>query len=269
MRKEIEDALLCLQIEARDTRKRTLVNVGGVISFAVFFYSLSYNYLQYEVIGIVDFLIIFFGGIYIAFEGIPTLYHPLKAEFRAFQKLARATQILEKSDSFVTREEAYRCVKHAHRILAKIELKKDIEWYDIVNKILEQFFENLQLRVLPAIISNRMKTEHLEDIALAMYNINPLEVEAINKKLEAEPTYTKIRPPPSIRKMFVRKIIESRVSRIACSLALGYGVILLVCLVYVVTTQQDLMIFARENPTPIILGGATISGITVALWTKK
>lgn len=265
MHKEIEKALLRLKIEGKETRKEKTRNILVVVILAIVFYLIPYFYPQLILFLVVDIGIIIFGGIYIG-GTIQVLYQPLKLEFHAFQKFAQAIQTLEKSNEPIAYEEAYRFLKHAHKILNKIELG-NLEWYNEINETLDQFRENLQLIVLPAVANSNIKKEHLEEIALAVYSTNLPQIEAVNKTLESEPSYKKSKPPPRRIEVFTRIFRESLIGKLLYSLALGYGLVLILCLIYVFATQQDFMIFARENPEIVVLGGLGISGMT--FWKTK
>lgn len=189
MRKEIQSILTTLEIERKETRKETARNILIVVILATTFFLIPYFYPQFSVFYVVFVLIMIFGGI-VVMDSIGTLYQPLKTESYAFKKIARAIQILEKSKKPITYEEAYRCLKHAHKILKNIELK-DLEWYTKTNQTLKKFLKNLQLIVLPATRDSKIKTEHLEEIALAIHSLNPSQIETINETLEKETAYKK------------------------------------------------------------------------------
>jgi hypothetical protein len=265
MRKDIEKALVEMQIEAKEIRKRTVRNIIIILVLAIFLFLVPYTFPQLNALFGIDVLIIFFGGFYIVFEAISTLYKPLKREACAFQKIVRAIQILEKSKESITYEEAYRCVKNAHETLEDIELK-NLEWYKETNNTIKQFLENLQLIVLPAIRNSNIKEEHLEEIALALRSVNPSEIKTVNKKLESN--YEKQKPSPRKIRMFAKTFQESMIGSILYYLTLGYGLVLIICVVYVLATNQDFAIFLREKSDVVILGGlAAFSGI--AFWKKK
>lgn len=266
MREEIEKALLRLKIEGKETRKRMARHIL-IFSILVAFFSLvPYFYSQLTSFWTLDALIIVFGGIYVVFEAIPTLYDPLIPEYNAFKKIARAIQTLEKSNEPIAYEEAYRCLKHTNKILKAIELD-NLEWYEEINQTLKRFLDNLELIVLPAISNSIIKTEHLEEIALAVFSINSEKIKAVNKTLESESSYKKYPKPPRKIEIFTRRFRESIIGKLLYSLALGYGLVLTICLIYVVATEQDFMIFARERPDIVVLGGLIASGIT--FWKTK
>ena len=265
MRKEIEEKLTILQIEVKDIRRKTARNVGIVLGIIAVFYILYY-YSQLTAIFVINVLIILFGGIYIVFYAIPTLYNPLTPEENAFKKIVRAIEILEKSKESIAYKEAHRCLNKAYKILKNIELN-DIEWYDETNQILERFFNNLKLIVLPAVVDSYIQMGHLEEIALAVYEADPDKIKAVNERLELEPNYKKSIVREREITTFMRKVKESMIGKVLFSLAFGYGIILTACLIYVVLTQQDFMTFARERPEIVITGGLLASGITsVTIW---
>lgn len=267
MLEEIEKALLRLEIEGKETRKRMVRNILIYCALVVIFYFIPRLFPQLpQALFAIDAIIGLFGGLYVVFEAIPTLYHPLESAYYAFKDIIKAIEILEKSDEAIAYEEAYRCVKHASKILHTRILKLDeFEWFDRVIKILQQFHENLELIVLPAISNASIKKEDLEEIALAVYSVNPSEIEVVNKKLEK--SYEKSEPPPRKVEIIKGIFLESVIGKLLYSLALGYGLVLGISLVYVVATSQDFVIFARENPEVVVLGGLIVSGIT--FWRTK
>lgn len=265
MRKEIEQILLGIQIEEKNFRKGKAHNILYIVILAIIFFLVPSYYPPLSSLLGIGLLIIFLGGGYILLV-IPDLYQPLRREFYAFKKIVRAIEILNKSKETIAYEEAYQCLRHAHKILKKIDLD-NLGWYTKINQTLIRFLENLQLIVLPAIANHSIKKEQLEEIAVALLSIDTSNIEAVNKMLETEPSYKKTKPSPPMTEVLTKKLRESIVGKLLFSLALGYGLVLLACLIYVVLTQQDFMIFAKDNPEIVILGGLGISGIT--FWKTK
>jgi len=266
MKEEIEKALVRLQIEGKETRKTKARNILIIVAVAVLLYLIQYAYPQYSALLVIDALLALFGGIYIVLDAIPAFYQPLKPEFHAFKEIARTVQILEKSNEPIAYEEAYRCLRHAQKILEDIDLD-DLEWYAETNETLKRFLENLQSIVLPAITNSNIKKEHLEEIAIALYSIDPSRIAEVNKTLEAEKSYKKSGPSQTKVEAFTKKLRETTVGNIAYSLALGYGLILGICIIYVAATGQDFMTFLKERPDVVILGGGVFSGLT--FWRTK
>jgi len=267
MRKEIETKLLRLKIEGREIHKEKARNILIIIVLAAVFYLIPHFYSQLSQLLALDALIILFGGMYIVMDGIPTLGRPLREEYRAFQKVVDAIQILEKSNEPIAYEEAYRCLRHAYKILdvKMSELGEFPLWYNKMKEILEQYHENLELIVLPAIFDSNIEIEHLEEIALAVQSPDLQKMKAINKTLES--SYRKHPKPPRKVRIFARKFRESTIGQVLSSLALGYGLIIVICFIYVSATEQDFMVLLKERPEIVILGGLGISGIT--FWKTK
>lgn len=257
MRKEIQNILTTLEIEGKETRKKTARNILIVVILATGFYLIPYFYMQLSALWAIDFLISGIGVGYIVFEAIPTLYQPLKKEFYAFKRIARAIEILEKSNESVAYEEAYRCLKHAHKILKDIKLK-DLEWYAKTNQTLNRFLENLQLIILPAIAGSYIWKEHLEEIALALSSTNASKIEAVNERLEAEPSYRKAKPPPRKTEIFARKFRESTYAFVFV-LAIG-------CCIFFYTVVNYLEI-SKDNA--LIVSVALLIGILTIYFRKQ
>jgi len=114
----------------------------------------------------------------------------------------------------------------------------------------------LKLIVLPTVKDGAIKPEHLEDIALAVYETDTKMLEIVNEKIEKETSYTKKESDESEIVTLVKRFQENKYGNILFSLLLGYGLVLATSLIYVVLTQQDFIVFSKENPEIIILGGA-------------
>jgi hypothetical protein len=185
---QIDSALLELDIKARQKRKSIAYSVIIIVFLASLFFSIPYFYPQYSAIFAIDVLIILFGGVF-AFIEIPKLIQPLDPEFRAFRRIAQAIDVLKKSKTDIAYEEAYRDVQRAYETLKNISLSEDITWYKATNDIFKKFLKDLELIVLPAIRKSTIKKEHLEQMALAIYSLDPLKLAEVNKTLETESDY--------------------------------------------------------------------------------
>ncbi|MGA2310226.1 MAG: hypothetical protein ABSG57_11870 [Candidatus Bathyarchaeia archaeon] len=190
-RQQIETALARLEIEAKDTRRITEIKILVTIVLAVFFLVMAYYFPQGSIFVLIDFLIIFFGGLAIFLSWIPTLIQPLEPENYAFRKITHALGLLEKLKEDIGYNEAYWDVRRAYTALNGLSLDNNISWYKPTNEILREFLKNLELTVLPAIRGSTIKIEHLEEIALAIYSLDPTKLDVINKKLKSESTYEK------------------------------------------------------------------------------
>lgn len=210
MRNEIKDQLTTLQIEAKETRKKKAYNIITIIAIALIFYLISYLEPQLNAFFLLLFIIAaLLGGYYVIVNAIPSLVQPLPQTSYAFKKMAHAIDVLENSKSQLAYKEAYSCLKQAQKILNDIELD-ELEWYEDVNQTVKQFIENLQLVVLPATEKSKIRTEDLEEIAIALASMNPSKMEETNKNLETNPTYAKIKQPKKKAETFLKKIGENR-----------------------------------------------------------
>jgi hypothetical protein len=281
MKDEIEKALVRLQIEGKETRKTKARNILVIVAVAVLLYLVQYAYPQFSaLLGIVA-LIALFGGIYIVFDAIPSIYQPLKLESHAFKEIAQSIEILEKSNETIAYKEACRHLKKAIRIVREIELS-DLAWYKQVNVILEEFLsllerfiEEMEKSIVDIIGEMEIpiaEKERLEDIALAIYSRDPMKIDAINQTFRGEPWFEDV-VVDELMELYKETRREKALAilrgsgNIAYSLALGYSLILGICIVYVVATGQDFMVFLRENPETVILGGGVFSGLT--FWRIK
>lgn len=265
MQEDINKTLLRFQIEGKKIRKRTARNILIVVGLVTVLILIGYFYPQFSALFVLGFIIGLFGGFYIVFQAIPTLYKPLRPEQYAFQKIVKAVKVLEMSNEPVAFEEVYGCVKNAHGILADVNLEEDVEWYKEVNETFQRLLENLQLIVLPAIHDSKIKKEHLEEIALAIASMNQAKVREVNEMLES--SYEKTKPKPSGVEIFLTRIRKSTVGKVLGSLILGYGLVLVVCFLYALGTNQDFMTFLKDRPDIVIIGGLVASGIT--FWKTK
>jgi len=126
-------------------------------------------------------------------------------------------------------------------ILPRITQQKDIEKMVTV------------LRSLAETFSEALKPISLEDITIMNKRLEQLRIRGITVAIESK---------PAPKETFMRKIQESTIGRSIGCLALGYGLVLFICGLYVLGTRQDFMAFARERPDIVILGGLLASGIT-------
>jgi hypothetical protein len=263
--KGIKEKLMELQIEAKNTRKNTARNILVIVVLVGIFLAVGYYYPQLSALFTIGLLVAIFGGVYIVFLGIPTLYQPLEPEQRAFKKIAKAVEVLGTSDKPLAYEEAYNNVNDACKILNEVKLSKGIGWYKEVNRTFEHLLKILQTTVLPAIKDNLMKEKHLAEIALAIVSMNQRKVREVNKKLVLN--YEKAEPEPSKVETFLTAIRQSTIGKVLGSLMLGYGLVLVVCFLYALGTGQDFMTFLKDRPDIVILGGLIASGIT--FWKTK
>jgi len=265
MQKEIEEELLRVRIIKKERLKRFGLYSLITSAIIVFFYVIPYFYLNPSLILGIGTLLLFPSGIILA-VCLTLLYSPLPARFRAFQEIAKAIEVLEKSSESIAYEEAYRHLKKALHELRTISLETR-GWYSENNKVIKHFRENLELIVLSELSTSNMKKEHLEEIALAVISGNTLKMQLVNKTLESEESYKKSEPSPSWLEKFETRLRETKILKLLYSLVLGYGLVLAICAIYVALTEQNFMIFAREKPEIVILGGLTVSGLT--FWKAK
>jgi hypothetical protein len=264
MKNDIEKALLRLDIESREIRKSKELNLGMTIAVSILLFLVIYFVPALFLLVLVEALLIFLGGIAAVIDWIPSILRPLEPEFRAFKSITRAVDLLKKSDDDLAYKEAYRHVKHAYGILKSMALYEK-GWYKEINRIVDQFVENFQLYILPAIADSTIMAKDLEDIAMAIYSLKPSKIATANEMIEK--TYEKGEPPQTVLEIFTKKLRETTVGNVAYSLALGYGLILGICMIYVALTGQDFMAFVKERPDVVILGGGVFSGLT--FWKTK
>ena len=175
--------------------------------------------------------------------------------------LKRATKYVRKTidriERFLNRCEALRC---------RFFYKELIEPF----KKLKELFQS---RILPRVISGKNTKSMIEVLTEVAEIFGQIEKEttlddivSMSQKLE-QLKPLEIELEPSRIKVIITRFKESNVGRVIYSLTFGYGLILVICLVYTLGTGQAFMIFARERPDIIILGGLALSGIT--FWRGK
>jgi hypothetical protein len=261
MKDEIKDKLAALRIEGRQTRKRKARNVLIIFVIVVVSYFISTLDEQLGNFLAVTFLVGIMGGIYILIDAVPSLVQPLPKESYAFKKMVSAIELLENSKSEVVYIEAANYLKHAHKLLKEIELD-ELRWYERTNRNVKEFIENLQLVIIPATANAKIELEDLEKSAIALSSMDDTKLAKVNDFFEKKTTYEKTKPPPERTEVIVKKLRESKLSKIGYSLALGYVVIVSICAIYVVLTGLDFLVFIKANPAIVIGGGLGLSGLT-------
>lgn len=265
MRKAIEGKLKAIQIEAKEIRKKSLPKILIWLFSMIFLFvipSFNTGLAYFYIFGLVVAMI----GIVYVLDTIDLLIEPLTFEEQAFKKIARAIELLEKSDENIVHEEAYRCVKVAYRKLNKVKLRQS-GWYSFPNKVFNELLDNINSIILPAIAEGVMQIIDLENLALTIYENNPEQLNELNTKIKLEPRYQELKSHDKGKKSFMNTFQENKYVKILGSLVIGYGLVLLISLLYVIGTQQDFMVFAIANPEIIVLGGLGASGI--AVWKIK
>lgn len=270
MQEEIERALSEIDIGTKSHKRRLKKGIvkWGIVFFsllilAVVFCTSSPTFLS----GLIQaFALLMLLPTFLFMSYVYYYVRPYNAEEKAFMTIANAAEMLAKSKQPMAYNEAYQCLEQAYQTLNKINLS-ELVWYSRTNSAFKRFLENLELTILPATTKAIVKVQHLEEIALAVYSQDPSKIEAVNEILESEPSYKREEKPPRKQGISLKALLESRIGKVLVSLCLGYGLVLMICLFYVLMTHQDLMVFARERPDIIILGGLIASGIT--FWKTK
>jgi hypothetical protein len=272
MKEEIDRILSEIDIGTKRNRR---ILLKGIVKWGVVFFSFltlvvimsaSAN-SERSLAGLVSIFIgisIIPGFLFIAYTSL--YIRPYSPEEIAFKSIVNAVEMLSKSNQPMAYDEAYQCLEKAYQTVRKIRLS-ELGWYSKTNEPFKRFLENLELVVIPATAKASIRTQHLEEIALAVYSQDPSKIDAINKILENEPSYKKEEKPPKKRGISLKAFIESGIGRPLVSLCLGYGLVLIICLFYALATLQDFLVFARERPDIIIVGGLIASGIT--FWRTK
>lgn len=191
MQKEIETALTKIEIEAKQKRRRTERNILLVVMFALLFFIIPYYYEPFRILYVLDVFWIAVGGFYVFYSQLPTLAQPLRREYYAFKKIAKAIDFLEKLKEPIAYEEAYHEVEGAYNALSQIGLDDSIAWYKPTNETFGKFLKNMEKIVLPATKASIIKEDHLVEVALAVYSLDIAKINTVNTTLDAEPSYKK------------------------------------------------------------------------------
>lgn len=225
MRNEIKDELTTLRIKAKENRKKKACNSLIIVALAVVFYLISYFEPQLSGFFVLFLVTTALGGFYIFVDAIPSLIQPLPPISQAFKKIVSAIDWLENSKIDLAYKEAYSCLKQAHKILSDIELD-ELEWYEDVNQTVEQFIENLQLVVLPATEKSKIRKEDLEEIAVALSSMDVSKLAQMNKSLETQPDYEKVKPSPQKTEIYLKKLKENMPVRLLFANIISFLVVL-------------------------------------------
>jgi hypothetical protein len=263
MAETIDNEVKRLQIVEKRVRRYAVRLIPKAMVPIIFMTLVAYFYPQTLIAQLAmgtDLICVFFIGI-----AVSTYYRGLEPENYAFRNIAKAIEVLDVSGG-----EAYSYVKDAYKILKRRALNKRIKWYKEANEILERFVENLQLIVLPAVDKYKVGMPikgNLEEIALAITSMNLARVRKANEMLES--SYERMKPEPSAStlKSFLTTTRESTIGKVLISLITGYSLILVICFLYALGTNQNFVTFLRDQPSIVILGGLGVSGIT--FWRTK
>ncbi len=270
MQEEISNALAEIEIAVKNARrhtKKTAVTTGViVIPYVVL---TAWIGLTYPILLSAWFVFSFFPMLFALLYFVGSLYYyiwPYSSELSAFRKIANVGEILSRQNKSLAYEEAYQCSVEAFRIFRKINLS-DLVWYKETTDALARFKDNFELIVLPAIVGHRMKKEHMEQVALAIYSQDISRIKETNALLES--SYERGKRPQKEPAFSVKAISKSKAGSFLISLCLSFGLVLALCLIYVFLTQQDFVSFAKDRPDIIILGGLIVSGITFWQTAKR
>jgi len=269
MRKEIQNKLFTLAVAAKKTRRQKTFNVVIIVLLALFLYLLIYKYGDIPIVIIPFALVLVFGGLYIFLIALPSLYQPLTKEDYAFREIAKAITILEELDSPMAYEEASHRIQSANNFLENITLYEP-EWYARVNTTLARFIENMKLIVYPAVTKSKIKKQDLEEIAIALASADSSEIEKVNLKLETEPAYGKIKPPPQITEVFMKKFKENKPFRFIVANILSFFVVLVPLWFHSILFQTNLVdSFSNTTNFLAVLAIVIALGIGIYEVTKK
>ena len=270
MHEEISNALAEIEIATKNYRrraKREIKKWGPIfVGYVVLSVYIGMTYPQLFAGWLILSITVMLLPTMIFVASVYSYIWPYSLEERAFKKTANVAEILSQKNKALAYEEAYQCLAEVFQILKKIR-RVELFWYRETNETIARFVENFELVVLPATSGQSMKKEHLEQVALAIYSGDPSKIKTINEALES--SYKKEQKPPKKPVLSLKAVSESKVGNLLISLFLGFGLVFVLCLVYVFLTQQDLATFARDRPDIILLGGLLVSGITFWRSTKK
>ena len=193
---------------------------------------------------------------------------PLSSTFNAVRNIIDAVNTIDTLHEQIAYEDAYnslnKALKNLNRLCDNYLVEND--WYNKLNNYIVEFVKDLEFVLIPATFDRTINKEDLEDYAFALYSLDKAELMEVKKTIDdrvAKGIYKKTEAPTTSNQWTtLNRFSENRIEKLLTSIFLGYGVVLIICGIYVYATQQDFMIFARQNPEIIIMGGLIISGIT-------
>jgi hypothetical protein len=259
MQSQIQGELLQAKKEAKEIRVRKSLHIFIIVGLSVLFFIIPYFSPPANGLYVIDVFVVLFGGMYVLLGALPSVYQPLSKEKQAFVQIFKAIDVLNKSKEPIAYEAALKYLEKADMILDS-QLTVPFKWYEKINQSLFEFRGNLKYVLLPSTQGFKIKTEHLEEIALALVRESPEEIAAINQKIRNEPSYVRVTPQP--QKSLIALLKENKLTKIGYSLGLGYILIIVICLIFTLSTGQDFSNFVRANPAIVIGGGLGLSGLT-------
>ncbi len=201
---------------------------------------------------------------------------PISYEKRLFLRILRA---YEGIDTYIAlsespSQERESNLQEAEELLEKVseELlanKTDITTFDLIREANSKYAkigELLQAKIL-FYLRNKKEMSMIKGKILLLANAfaeassNHLDscITSINSILgEGE-----FKLKPSRTETFLTSVRNSKIGRSLISLFLGFAVILVICFVYALGTNQDFITFLRDRPDIVIMGGLIASGVTI------
>ena len=199
--------------------------------------------------------------------GLIQIFDPLNYDEKAFCKIIEAAELVEKSITNPDfRKLAYQKLNKASGYLESID-KGDGAWYSNIKEIENRFIKNLKNRVAPAVLEGELSYTNLENIALVFTDSDVNRMESINQSLEKQIEERKIPQVSNIS--IITTFFNTKLGKITASLLIGYILITFFSLMFVLLTNQDFKLFITNNPSIILIGGTTLSGIISAFMLKE
>jgi hypothetical protein len=258
MKKDLEQHLLEIQLEAKRRRRFALKFVIGdlvvifVVSLAYFFVSLAENIKSTMplIVAILIYSLVFYFARW--------LIRPLAPQERAFVEIFEAIKLLKKSSEKIFLEETLSHLKKAHKLLERVSLEY-LNFYMEVNNEVRRLRE-ITKGVIPALKNGELELAELEEIGSTLAEPTLENLKRTNDQLW-EKYHGKELQEFGLR-YHASRFFAATPGRAVMSLALGYGLIILISFVYCLFVDIDFVLFCKQNPSTIIMGGAILSGIS-------
>jgi hypothetical protein len=257
MREEIENGFQEKKLRAKRIKHRMLKAFFCILMAIVilillyFFVSIPENIkslINWIIVGLLY-------GLYISGHGC---IHPLNPEERAFCEIYSAIELLEKSNNGLFLEETLNHLKKAYKLLRRVDLKYT-SFYRETNFEVKRLVEIMK-GTIHAAQNRELESGHLEQIASALIKPTLESIKSVNDQLWDK--YHGKELQEFGLKYHVSKFYATTLGKVTVSLVFGYGLIILISLIYCLVVGIDFILFSKENPSIIIMGGAILSGIS-------
>lgn len=262
MEQNIEDYITEVKLRAKRIRRKSLKFFITLLFSSLFLILVRFLVTEYFptlLIGGTDFILatsgLFFG---MALVLVGNIMEPLRLEDKLFIRLYEATKLYEKSTQGVFKEEALGHLKNAYNLLKRIYPDR-LSFYKEMNMEIERLTEIIKGIVANA-QSNKLELTDLKKILSVLASPTLANVKAVNDGLWEK--YHGKELQEFGFKYHLSRFYATTFGRGVISLMLGYMLITVISFIYCLLVKVDFILFCRQNPSVIIMGGAILSGFS-------